>query len=54
MKAYEPEKVRRVMQQAARAGGMGPPSLGPNDRRIPWSIRSAQLDRVLAEYVRNA
>ena len=49
--AYTHEKVMRVLTEAAKAGGMGPPSLRPGDRRIPWPIRSAALDKVLREYV---
>ena len=49
--AYTPDKVRKVMTEAARAGGMGPPSLGPGDRRIPWPERLARLDAILREYV---
>lgn len=48
--AFTPDKVRKVMTEAAHAGGMGPPSLGPGDRRIPWSERLARLDDVLRKY----
>ena len=51
MARYTPEKVKRVMTEAARAGGMGPPSLGPGDRRIPWQERLARLDAVLKRYM---
>ena len=48
--AFTPDKVRRVMTEAAHAGGMGPPSLGPGDRRIPWPERLARLERILRDY----
>ena len=49
--AYTPDKVKRVMTEAAHAGGMGPPSLGPGDPRIPWPERLRRLDTILREYV---
>lgn len=50
MAHFTPEKVMRVMTEAARAGGMGPPSLRPGDRRIPWSERLARLESILRDY----
>ena len=49
--AYTPDKVRKVMTEAAHAGGMGPPSLAPGDRRSPWPERYARLDKILRDYV---
>lgn len=55
MDAYTPEKVARVMHDAALAGGMAGPTLGPGDRRIPWPQRLSRLWDVLSAYVeRNA
>lgn len=48
--AYTPDKVRKVMTEAAKAGGMGPPSLGPGDRRIPWSDREVAMNAILQDY----
>lgn len=48
--AFTPEKVMRVMTEAAHAGGMGPPSLGPRDQRIPWATRLERLEKILRDY----
>jgi hypothetical protein len=47
---YTPDKVMKILQEAALAGGMAGRTLRYGDPRIPWSVREAQLFAVIERY----